>query len=84
MGAASIPMSYNRFPVKKDGAYTVDVSMKNLHPESLSLGDAEVEYVSCDGERPSETRAYGAGALLSQTSIARNAVATPPSRSRAG
>jgi hypothetical protein len=75
MGAATIPMVYNRFPVKKDGAYTVDVNMKNIHNESLSLGDAEVEYVSCDGERPSETRAYGAGALLSQTSIARNAVA---------
>jgi hypothetical protein len=49
--------------------------MKNIHSESLSFGDAEVEYVSCDSERPSEVRAYGAGALLSQTSIARNAVA---------
>jgi hypothetical protein len=75
MGAATIPIVYNRFPVMKDGAYTVDVNMKNIHNESLSIGDAEVEYVSCDGERPSETRAYGAGALLSQTSMAGNAVA---------
>jgi len=75
MGAATIPISYNRFPVNRDGAYTVDVNMKNIHSESLSFGDAEVEYVSCDSERPPEVRAYGAGALLSQTSIARNAVA---------
>lgn len=75
MGAATIPISYNRFPVNRDGAYTVDVNMKNIHNESLSFGDAEVEYVSCDSERPPEVRAYGAGALLSQTSIARNAVA---------
>lgn len=75
MGAATIPISYNRFPVNRDGAYTVDVHMKNIHNESLSFGDAEVEYVSCDSERPPEVRAYGAGALLSQTSIARNAVA---------
>ena len=75
MGAATIPISYNRFPVNRDGAYTIDVNMKNIHNESLSFGDAEVEYVSCDSERPPEVRAYGAGALLSQTSIARNAVA---------
>lgn len=75
MGAATIPISYNRFPVNRDGAYTVDVNMKNIHSESLSFGDAEVEYVSCDSERPPEVRAYGVGALLSQTSIARNAVA---------
>ncbi|HNU92903.1 MAG TPA: PKD domain-containing protein, partial [Spirochaetota bacterium] len=75
MGAAAIPISYNRFPVKKDGSYTVDVNMKNIHNESISFGDAEVEYISCDSDRPAEVRAYGAGALLSQTSIAGNAVA---------
>ncbi len=75
MGSASIPLSYNRFVVMKNGVGRVEVGMKNIYDEALSFTDASLEYTSCDSARQTETREAGASSLLSQTSIAQNAVA---------
>lgn len=76
MGNASIPMSYNRFPVKRGDGYVVDVNMKNIYREQISFGEATVEYVPCDTSLQTESREYGAGALLSQTVLAPNETAS--------
>jgi hypothetical protein len=75
MGNASIPLSYNRFMVMKNGVGRVDVSMKNIYDEALSFSDATLEFTSCDSGRQTESRHAGASTLLSQTSIMQNAVA---------
>ncbi len=75
MGAASVPMSYNRFPVKKGDSYVVDMNMKNIYRERISFSEATVDYTPCDTSLPPESREYGAGALLSQTSLAPNETA---------
>ncbi len=69
MGNPMVPITYNRFPIRKGDTYQVYFKMKNIFDERVKFSDATVEFDPCFDEDSLISQNFHAHEFITKTSL---------------